>query len=183
MLLDALVISLIIALLRGGKLRRLAELPLKRVELIVLAFLIQFLLSWGGERGVVFLLKWGVYLYIVSYVLLLVAIWYNRHIKEMIIFGIGIACNFLAILANGGHMPVSLNALNRTGMMDVLPLLKSKTYVLHSVLNEGAKLKFLTDIIPLPSPYPRPRVLSIGDIIMALGIFLLIQHSMGKKRK
>jgi len=182
MLLDALVISLIVALLRGGKLRRLAELPLKRVELIVLAFLIQFLLSWGGERGVVFLSKWGIYLYIGSYILLLIAIWYNRDIKEMIIFGMGITFNFLAILANGGQMPVSISALNRTGMMDVLPLLKSKTYVLHSLLNEGTKLKFLTDIIPLPSPYPRPRVLSVGDIIMALGIFFLIQHSMVKRR-
>ena len=80
-------------------------------------------------------------------------------------------------------MPVSISALNRAGMMDVLPLLKSKTYVLHSLLNEGTKLKFLTDIIPLPSPYPRPRVLSVGDIIMAIGIFLLIQCSMVKRRK
>ena len=187
MLIDALVISLIVALLRGGKLRGLADLPLRRIELIVLAFLIQFSLAWGGERGFVFFSKWGDYLYIGSYILLLIAIWYNRHIKEMIIFGIGVSVNFLVILANGGQMPVSINALKRAGMMDVLPLLKSKTYVLHGLLNEGTRLKFLADIIPLPPPYPRPRVLSVGDIIMALGIFLLIQHSMvkgkGRRRK
>jgi hypothetical protein len=80
-------------------------------------------------------------------------------------------------------MPVSVEALSRVGLLDVLPLLKSKTYVIHSVLTEHSRLKFLADVIPLPPPYPRPRVLSVGDIIMAVGLFILIQRGMLKKSK
>jgi len=182
MLLDVLVISLIIGLLRGGKLTRLANLPLRRIELIILPFLIQYALVYFGERGLRLLENWGVYLYIFSYSLLLVAIWYNKHIREMKILGAGIAINFIVILANGGEMPVSVDALSRVGLLNILPLLRNKAYVIHTVLTESTRLKFLADVIPLPPPYPRPRVLSVGDIIMAVGLFMLIQRGMLKNR-
>lgn len=183
MLLDVLVISLIIGLLRGGKLTRLANLPLRRIELIILPFLIQYALVYFGGRGLRLLESWGVYLYIFSYSLLLVAIWYNKHMREMKILGAGIAINFIVILANGGEMPVSVEALSRVGLLNILPLLRSKAYVIHTVLTDHTRLKLLADVIPLPPPYPRPRVLSVGDIIMAVGLFILIQRGMLKKSK
>lgn len=178
MLLDIFFFSLAVALIRKGKLRRLADLPLKRTELIILGFLIQFGLVFLGQKGFSLLLKWGAYLHILSYLLLLVAMWYNRHIREMRIIGLGILINFIVILANGGQMPVSVDALLRAHLEDFLHLLSSKTYVIHTILGENTQLKFLADVIPLPPPYPRPRVLSIGDIIMAVGLFILIQRSM-----
>ena len=183
MLLDVLVVSLIIGLLRGGKLTRLANLPLRRIELIILPFLIQYALVYFGGRGLRLLESWGVYLYIFSYSLLLVAIWYNKHIREMKILGAGIAINFIVILANGGEMPVSVEALSRVGLLNILPLLRSKAYVIHTVLTDHTRLKFLADVIPLPPPYPRPRVIGVGDIIMAIGLFILIQRGMLKKSK
>jgi len=178
MLLDVFFFSLAVALIRKGKLRRLADLPLKRIELIILGFLIQFGLVFFGQKGLSLLVKWGAYLHILSYLLLLVAMWYNWHIREMRIIGLGILINFIVILANGGQMPVSVDALLKAHLKDFLQLLSSKTYVIHTILGENTHLKFLADIIPLPPPYPRPRVLNIGDIIMAVGLFILIQRSM-----
>jgi len=178
MLLDVFFFSLIVALIRKGKLGRLANIPLKRLELIILAFLIQFGLVLLGKKAFSFLLNWGAYLHILSYLLLLVAMWYNRHIREMKIIGLGILINFIVILANGGEMPVSTHALLKAHLEDFLHLLSSKTYVIYTILTDNARLKFLADVIPLPPPYPRPRVLSIGDIIMAVGLFLLIQREM-----
>ena len=78
-------------------------------------------------------------------------------------------------------MPVSLEALKKAGMAYLLPLLQSKTYIIHTLMNPKTRLKFLADIIPLPPPYPRPRVLSVGDIIMGIGVFFLIQNYMTEK--
>ena len=181
MLVDVFFFSLAVALIRKGKLGRLADLPLKRIELIILGFLIQFSLVFLGQRDLPLLVKWGAYLHILSYLLLLVSMWYNRHIGEMKIIGLGILINFIVILANGGQMPVSVDALVKAHLEDFLPLLGSKTYVIHTILEENTQLKFLADVIPLPPPYPRPRVLSIGDIIMAVGLFMLIQRGMVRR--
>jgi len=182
MLLDAMIFSLIIGLLRRGKLEGLADLPIKKIGLIISAFLIQYILVFFGERGYQLFSKIGVYLHIFSYVLLLIALWYSRDIKGMKLIGIGVAINFIAILANGGRMPVSAKALLKADMGDMLPLLNSKSYVIHTLLTEKSHLKFLTDIIPLPHPYPKPRVLGVGDIVMSIGLFILIQCSMLRKR-
>ncbi|MBE0477875.1 DUF5317 domain-containing protein [Candidatus Aerophobetes bacterium] len=178
MLLDVLVISIIIAFLRGGKLGNLAKIEFNKIVLIIIPFIIQYILVKGGERGVNFFEGWGIYMHILSYLILLTGIWYNRHIKEIGIFGVGIVLNFLVILLNKGQMPVCLEALEKVKMQDMLPLLESKSYVIHTIMDAKTKLKFLADIIPLPPPYPNPRVLSIGDVIMAVGVFLLIQNYM-----
>ena len=182
MLLDVMVYSLIIGLLRRGKLEGLADLPIKKVGLIISAFLIQFILVFFGERDFQLFSKIGVYLHIFSYILLLIALWYSREIKGMKILAVGVVINFIAVLANGGQMPVSAKALLKANMNDMLPLLNSRSYVVHTLLTEKSHLKFLADIIPLPPPYPRPRVLSIGDIVMSIGLFILIQRSMLRKR-
>jgi len=183
MLLDVMLISLIIGFLRGGKLRELADLPFKKVGLVIAAFLIQYILVFGGERGFSLFSNFGIYLHIFSYILLLVAIWYSRNIRGMKIIGVGALINFIVILFNGGRMPVSTDALTKAGLTDTLPLLKSKAYAIHTVLTQSSKLKLLCDVIVLPPPYPRPRVLNVGDIIMAIGVFILIQYGMLRRNK
>jgi len=178
MLLEVMLISLMIGILRGGRLTGLADLPFKKAGLAIAAFLIQYILVFFGERGSNLFLNSGVYLHIFSYLLLLVAIWYSRSIRGMKTIGAGVLVNFIVILSNGGRMPVSVDALSKTGLDDMLPLLKSKAYAIHTILVPSSRLKFLSDIIPLPPPYPSPRVLNIGDIIMAIGVFILIQHGM-----
>ncbi|MCG5027033.1 DUF5317 domain-containing protein, partial [Anoxybacillus flavithermus] len=48
----------------------------------------------------------------------------------------------------------------------------------HTVLTEQTVLPFLSDIIYMPSIIP--RVISIGDIFIMLGAFLLVQRLMNK---
>lgn len=178
MLFDVLIISFIVALLRGGRIGRLAKINFNKIGLIIIPFILQYLLVEAGKREVGWFEEWGIYVHFLSYVILLIGIWYNRQIKEMSIFGVGILLNFLVIAANKGQMPVSLEALERVGMQDMLPLLQSKAYTIHTALAPGTRLKFLADVIPLPPPYPRPRVISVGDMVMGLGIFLLVHNYM-----
>jgi hypothetical protein len=46
------------------------------------------------------------------------------------------------------------------------------------VMNEGNYLWFLGDIIPLPSPYPLKKVISIGDVLINVGGFIFIWKTM-----
>ena len=172
-----LVVSLAVALVRGGRLSRLSELTsLQKWELIFGAFAIQYVLAILGHKGSATLVSVGPLLHVISYVILLIVVWYNRHLNGFFIIGLGIFLNFVVILANGGSMPVSVEGAIRAGLQDMLPLLRSETYVLHSVLTEQTRLKFLADVIVLPPPYPRPKVLSLGDVVMAVGLFIFTQH-------
>jgi hypothetical protein len=177
-----IIISILIGLLRNGKLSSLSQISLERIELILLACLIQAGLIFFGEKKVKFVLDYSSYMIIFSYILLLLAVWYNLKLKEMKIIALGIIFNFIVIVANGGHMPVLLNSLYKVGLNDFALVLKEGIYVTHTLITEKTLFRFLADVIPLPPPFPDPSVVSAGDILMFYGVFSLIQNAMVKKQ-
>jgi hypothetical protein len=67
-----------------------------------------------------------------------------------------------------------------------IEVLKESLYAKHTMLTSSTYLGFLGDVIPISDPYPRTQIISIGDIIMNIGIFFFIQylmvhHPMAKK--
>jgi hypothetical protein len=177
-----IIISIIIGLLRNGKLSSLSQISLKRIELIVLACLIQGGLIFLGSRKVKFVFDHSSYMIIFSYIVLLLSVWYNKKLKGMKIIALGIIFNFLVIVANGGHMPVLLSSLYKAGLDDFAMVLKEGTYVTHVLITEKTLFGFLADVIPLSPPFPDPSVVSVGDFLMFYGVFSLIQNAMVKKQ-
>jgi hypothetical protein len=177
-----IIISIIIGLLRKGKLSSLSQISLKRTELLVLAFLIQAGLIFLGSRKIEFVLIYSSYALAFSYVVLLIAVWYNKKLKGMKIIALGIAFNFIVIVANGGHMPVLLSSLYKAGLDDFALVLKEGTYITHTLISENTLCAFLADVIPLSPPFPDPSVVSAGDFLMFYGVFRLIQNAMLKKQ-
>jgi len=178
-----IIISIIIGLLRNGKLSSLSQISLKRIELIVLACLIQAGLIFLGSREIKFVLDYSSSMIIFSYIVLLLAVWHNKELKGMNFIALGIIFNFVVIIANGGHMPVLLNSLYKVGLdIDSFALvLKEGTYVTHTLITEKTLFRFLADVIPLSPPFPDPSVISAGDFLMFYGVFSLIQNAMLKK--
>ena len=176
-----IIISIIIGLLRRGKLSSLSQISLTRMELIVIACLIQAGLIFLGSRKIKFILDYGSYMIIFSYIVLLLAVCYNKKLKGMKIISLGIVFNFIVIVANGGHMPVLLSSLYKAGLNDFALILKEGTYVTHTLITEKTLFRFLADVIPLPPPFPDPSVVSAGDFLMFYGVFSLIQNAMLKK--
>jgi hypothetical protein len=176
-----IIISIIIGLLRNGKLSSLSQISIMRIELIVLACLIQAGLIFLGSKKVKFVLDYGSYMIIFSYIVLLLAVWYNKKLKGMKIISLGIIFNFIVIIVNGGHMPVLLSSLYKAGLNDFALLLKEGTYVTHTLITENTLFRFLADVIPLSPPFPDPSVVSAGDFLMFYGVFSLIQSAMVKK--
>ena len=74
-------------------------------------------------------------------------------------------------------MPVSAEA---AAVLDptFIQALTDGLYAKHAILDSSTKLGMLGDIIPLTDPYPRTQVISIGDVVMNIGIYLFIQYIM-----
>ncbi|MDD5015905.1 MAG: DUF5317 domain-containing protein [Atribacterota bacterium] len=176
-----IIISIMIGLFRNGKLSSLSQISLERIELILLACLIQAGLIFLGSRRLKFILDYSSYMIIFSYIALLMAVWNNFRLKGMKIIAMGIILNFIVIAINGGHMPVLLNSLYKAGLDDFALVLKEGIYVTHTLITERTLFAFLADVIPLSPPFPDSSVVSAGDFLMFYGVFSLIQNAMMKK--
>ncbi|ADL08446.1 conserved hypothetical protein [Thermosediminibacter oceani DSM 16646] len=180
-MIDFMIISFIIGFLRKGNLKGLSEIPLRRLEIIFASFIIRYMPLFLKGSLKEFASNHIIAISIISYTLLLCGLFSNWHIKPLRPVAIGVFLNFLVIVANGGKMPVSLWAVDAAGLQDYKADLFNPDYLYHTALTPSTRLAILGDIIPLPRPYPNPRVFSIGDLLMAAGVFILIQEAMLKK--
>ncbi len=154
---------------------------IRHVWVVIAAFLLQvpLLRGWWTRDIVSGLL-------VLSYVLLLWFGWSNRHLWSIRILTIGVVLNFIAVVANGGLMPVSPETLTRihpsTSAEDwrlgIVPR-GTKDIVLS---RDQTRFWFLTDILVVPPPFPWPTALSVGDLFIWLGILILAWDVLGPAR-
>jgi hypothetical protein len=180
MVYDGILLGLIVGLFRGGfryGLHQFAALKLRGGWIFPLLLLAQFFIFFLQER-----LEWVAsingYLFAAVYVTGLAFLWLNRHYKGFTLIWIGVFLNFIVMAVNGGRMPVSVDASAVLGPYYVDMLREGGAVSKHYMMDASTHLSFLGDIIPLSSPYPRTQVISIGDVVMNIGIFLFIQYMM-----
>ena len=118
------------------------------------------------------------YLYPLTFVVLLAAVWMNREKVELLVMGAGVLANFLAIAANGGKMPVAREAVVRLGGPAALQRMEAGGDLFHQLADSSTRLAFLGDWMTLPPPYPRAVIFGVGDVLIGVGLFLLIQRAM-----
>ncbi len=111
---------------------------------------------------------------VLSYAVLIWALFRNFHLRSMRLLALGTLLNFAAIVANGGLMPVSPEARQLAHMTLLDPsrlggILPEGSGVLLPL--QSTNLPMLTDVIP--SSFLR-GVFSVGDVIIAFGMVLLI---------
>jgi hypothetical protein len=124
-------------------------------------------LAYGTYRGL-FQPEWaGPLAKLVVLLLVGYGLYQNRHLKSLYLVLVGLLLNTAVIFANGGHMPVSAEALERVGLGDFVPVVQAKGDAVHALLDETTRLPFLGDVIPLP---PLRKVVSPGDLFILLGI-------------
>lgn len=165
---------MLVGLMRRGSVRNLAQIPLRHTFLFVLPFLLfgclVFLMRKTSGTEFAFFVRIG---NVIQYVILLAAIALNVHIPEMRIIGAGTFLNALVLSVNGGMMPASLAAMKAAGIPNAI----CGDTVRHILMTPNTRLNFLADIVPiyLGNPY-LSEVASIGDVIIAIGVFILIQR-------
>ncbi len=171
----SIVLAIVLGYSFGGKLINLEKLRIRGVYLVFISFAIEFGIVMGIRNEILTLGKITYLLDILMYLLILVFIVLNRKNSCLLLMGAGFLLNAIPIFLNGGAMPVSMEAINITGLN---PNIGSEG--LYTIINSGTKLWFLGDIIPVR--FINTFIVSIGDIFAALGLVLLIATGMrGKK--
>ncbi len=183
MILIALCLALIIGLAAvGGRVGNLAHVEVKWAWLAPLAFLMQAYLIFFPAETAHGLLSARSLLLTASHFLLFVVVWQNRDLDGVKLIGVGLLLNFLVMVLNGGFMPITPDALVQIGYDGNVAQLQTG-YIVGRTKNMVAKpgdatLWFLSDIMVIPKPFPIPTALSVGDVLIVMGVFLFLKESM-----
>jgi len=164
-------LGLVLGYLAGGRIERLALVRFKHIELFFVAFLVQIVafpfawLPWTTNATL------GTMLWLLSFALVAAGAWLNRHIFGIPVVAAGLASNVVAVGVNGGHMPALPSALAAA----------NEHYVVsnNSARMASPHLSWLVDRWAVPNGLPLGNVYSIGDVIIAVGIVLVVVVAMG----
>jgi len=179
----AIVIGIMIGFLRRGNVGNLARLDLHGLWLILIALIAQLLIFPLGEHPPIISTGAG-WVHILSYLLLLAFVLINLRHWQLFIMGVGLILNLVVIAFNGGLMPASENALRAAGMDAVADtLVRDSFYTNVTLMRESTNLNFLGDRLHLPKCIPLASAFSIGDLILAIGIILLLGMKMTSHKK
>lgn len=170
------IISLCLGIIMGyifkGKLANLAHLKLNYIWLVIIGVILE-----GGINALLQRQIWelGVLTYtldLIMYILIFAFVILNRNSREIILMGIGFLLNALVIFANGGAMPVSTQALEWVGKLGDIA-----DQGLYMMMHESTRFKLLADIIPI-SLNRIAFIISIGDVILCIGMIILVIRGM-----
>ena len=164
-----MAVILAIGFLLGGRLRNLSDLTIEWSWLALVGLALQFVTGPGATVPLVCL-----YL---SFVLLIVFTIKNIRVVGFPVILAGVLCNLLVIGINGG-MPVSKHALRSSDQGQFLGELENNPYPKHHLATDDDQLKYLGDVIAVPSPIE--QAISLGDILTYGGVGIVIVGAMRK---
>ena len=170
MIVLGLLLGLISGLLVGGRIDRLINVRLRWVLLIFAGLALRIGTQVAITNGVEIADQLRLPLYAGAFGLLIAGLWPNRDQPGIWAVIVGAGSNALAIIVNGGYMPVWGPSLAAAGLgpnelnsafHKVLP----ETFGAEFFLNAGP----IADIIPLPIPI-LTNVASLGDVFIGAGL-------------
>ena len=168
-ILYAVLIGFVLGLLVGGRPAGLAEVKLRWSWVIVGGLFVQVVLFSDPVSERIGAL--GPPIYVASTAMVIAAVVANRAIPGMLVVAAGAASNLIAIIANGGFMPVS------AGAAAVLGAHQPPAYS-NSIQLPDPVLAPLTDIFAMPPWVPFANVFSVGDVLIGVGIVIVIVTAM-----
>lgn len=171
------ILSLGVALARGGGLLALAEVRIRFGFVLLFALILKIAVYSTFGAQLLGTGPWSRIGQMVVGLALLAIVFANRDLPGFWIIGLGVLLNFFVILVNGGSMPVSMAGAERLGLPTDPALFHQQYGVANILQSEGVHFLFLGDIIVLPSFLPA-QVISIGDAVLALGAFIFCQKVM-----
>lgn len=178
MFLSVIALALLVGAFAGGGLPRLAQLHLRWVWLLGIALALRIGAVLGWQNDLLGSLPVGA-AFIGGYLLILGWLSGNWHVPGLQIAAVGIGLNTLAVALNAGQMPIWGAAFAAAGFTpdalanDPFHFLLAASTVADFVGRGG----IFGDVIPIPLPVIRD-VVSVGDALLAVGIFWAIVYSM-----
>ena len=162
--------GLVLGLAFGGRLGSLLDIRLRWMSLIFLTVVARYGTEAAIRYGFAPAEALRLPLYGGAFLLLAWALWLNRDRPGLLVASSGVLANGLAVVLNGGRMPVWLPALRVAGLSES-DLVRS----FHGLLPNTLGADFLLhggpfgDVIPIPIPGLN-NVASVGDAFIAVGL-------------
>jgi hypothetical protein len=176
MFIYAIILAIVIGYLLKGRLKNFESVKINWISLIFISFFIEFAIVMLIQQGII---NRGLITYslnLVMYAILFTFIYKNRNNLYILIMGVGFLLNAIPIFLNGGAMPVSSEAAQIAKLT-----MNIEKEGLYTLINNQTRFWYLGDIIPFIAL--RNYVVSIGDIVSALGIMFFIITSMKHEKR
>lgn len=151
-------VAVLVAVLAGGRFRAFPSIPLRWWALAVLGVALQYARP-AGDLAFASLLA--------SFLLLLAFAFANLRTPGFVLILAGVLLNTVVIAANRG-MPVTREALARSGQLSTLDELRTSGGAKHRPAGDGSVLLPLADAIGIPKPIG--EAVSVGDLSLQLGV-------------
>jgi hypothetical protein len=164
-----MLIAVAVGLVLGGRASRLGAIGIRWPWTGVVGLAMQLLPLPGALE------KLSVPLLLVSLWMLLAFIAANVSSRGFELILIGLALNFVVIALNGG-MPVSREALRRSGQLDTLGYLERSGGAKHHLAGPDDVAMWLGDVIALPRPIG--LAISVGDVFTYAGVGAFVTLAM-----
>lgn len=170
------LIATVAALGLGGSAAQLARARFKWWSIVVLAFAVELILYNPPINSLDWAIAVGPWIWVATKFGMLAALLRNaRHNRRWdlpcLVMAAGIGLNTLAIVANAGHMPQSAEAAVAVwGSHPITTDVQIPRLDNIVLMGPDTQLAWLGDTLPEPRWLPRPNVLSVGDVLLALGM-------------
>jgi uncharacterized protein DUF5317 len=179
------LVLVLLAMLLGGRPEKLAALPIRAGWLVLIAFGVQWIVVRIPGTDPVPLLG-GVI--VASYTILLGFLCLNRRLPGLKLALAGTVLNLVVLTANGGFMPVAPATLAAVHLERPNAVIGQRVALSKDILLplDRAVLADLGDRMTIP--WPIPQALSLGDLLVAVGVGWLVLAGMepqlrGRRRK
>lgn len=170
------IAALPIGYLAGGSLNNIRYARLHLAILPCAAFLLEASIGLLSKLLVAPPSEWLGKLVCLEYLLLTVFIWINHRIKGMDMLGAATLVNFIVIAANGFRMPVTPIIYEYPNLFHFVERIQTGDLPEYVLVDWNGPLWFLGDTLPLGT-----GLASIGDLMMALGVMIIIIDMMMAK--
>jgi hypothetical protein len=169
LILYAIPIGILAGFLLDGRLDDLGRLRFRWAPLALAGLLVQVVLfTPAGDRLAGDLAP---AIYVASTAAVFVAVLRNLRTTGMPVIALGALANLAAVGANGGAMPADPGALALAGI-------SGPGDATNSVVLADPALRPLTDIFAVPSWVPLANVFSVGDVLIAVGVAVVVAAAM-----
>jgi hypothetical protein len=126
----------------------------------------------------------GAWLYLASLVCVGGFLLANARYPGFVILLAGLGMNFTVIALNGGQMPGDPNQYAASGFLTAIAQRSAAGQWWPFVpIGSATRLAWLGDRIMVPLPFREPVVISVGDLVIALGCLIFFNYPAGRRSR
>lgn len=166
------LLFVVVSLLCGGRLKYMAENPLRGILLPPIAFAVEGISPFLAEKITIPLFQWHWAAVVLEYLLLFLFCALNWRRKGIRLVALGSLLNFFVIAWYGFRMPVAPIVREFAQMAPVVNRIESGELFEYVLAEAGSPFLFLGDALVIP--FYHAGLASIGDLMLAIGIGRLV---------